>query len=51
MDSTLALGRVAGGVAHAPLPWCAQLLNQPCRATTGTTAPGTIDLNGAPLRS
>jgi putative CocE/NonD family hydrolase len=51
MDSTLALGRVAGGVAHAPLPSCAELLNQPCRATTGTTAPGTIDLSGAPLRS
>lgn len=44
MDSTLVLGRVTGGVAHAPLPSCADLLNQPCRAATGATAPGIIDL-------
>jgi uncharacterized protein len=44
MDSTLVLGRVIGGVAHAALPPCADVLNQPCRPATGATVPGTIDL-------
>jgi putative CocE/NonD family hydrolase len=44
MDSTLVLGRVTGGVAYAPLPPCADVLNQPCRPATGATVPGTLDL-------
>jgi predicted acyl esterase len=46
MDSTLVLGRVDGGSAGAPLPSCAQLLNQPCRANSAAVPAGSIDLSG-----
>jgi hypothetical protein len=48
MDSTLVLGRVLGGVAHAPLPSCADVLNQPCRTATGAAPPGTMNLAARP---
>lgn len=40
MESAIVLGLLPDARAHAPLPACADLLNQPCRAMTGTVPPG-----------
>jgi hypothetical protein len=42
MASALVLGELSGARAHAPLPACGTLLNQPCRATTGTVPGGSL---------
>jgi hypothetical protein len=39
MDSKLVLGWLPGATAHAPLPACDTLLNQPCRPNA-TPVPG-----------
>jgi hypothetical protein len=44
MPSALVLGLVPGAAAHAPLPACGKLINQPCRPVTGTTPAGTLTL-------
>jgi hypothetical protein len=44
MESAVVLGYLPGARAHAPLPACGQLLNQPCRTVTGPVPPGSIDL-------
>jgi putative CocE/NonD family hydrolase len=49
MDSQLVLGWLAGATAHAPLPACDALLNQPCRPSGAPVPPGslTIERSGA----
>jgi hypothetical protein len=42
MASALVLGELPGSRAQAPLPACGTLLNQPCRATTGTVPGGSL---------
>jgi hypothetical protein len=44
MASAIVLGDLPGARAHAPLPDCSALLNQPCRADTGAVPPGSIDI-------
>jgi predicted acyl esterase len=44
MESAVALGYLPGARAHNPLPACAQLLNQPCRAVTGPVPAGSLDI-------
>jgi uncharacterized protein len=44
MESALVLGYLPGARAHAPLPACNQLLNQPCRAVTGPVPAGSLDI-------
>jgi putative CocE/NonD family hydrolase len=53
MESAVVLGYLPGARAEAGLPACAQLLNQPCRAVTGTVPTGSLDLPGgsAPART
>jgi hypothetical protein len=46
MPSALVLGLVANGAAQAPRPSCAAMLNQPCRAVTGTVPSGQLTLRG-----
>jgi putative CocE/NonD family hydrolase len=46
MASAIVLGDLPGARAHAPLPDCSALLNQPCRADTGAVPPGSIDIGG-----
>jgi hypothetical protein len=43
MRSALVLGYLPDGTAHTPLAPCGALLNQPCRADTGTIPAGTLD--------
>jgi putative CocE/NonD family hydrolase len=42
MASALMLGDLPGAGAHAPLPACSALLNQPCRAAGGTVPGGSL---------
>jgi putative CocE/NonD family hydrolase len=42
MASALVLGDLPGARAHAPLPSCSALLNQPCRTTAGTVPDGSL---------
>jgi hypothetical protein len=44
MDSTLVLGWLPQQTAHAPLPACGTLLNQPCRASRRAVPDGTLEL-------
>jgi predicted acyl esterase len=44
MESAVVLGYLPGARAHAPLPACGQLLNQPCRNVTGPVPAGSIDI-------
>jgi hypothetical protein len=44
LPSALVLGDLPGTQAHAPLPACAVLLNQPCRPTAGTVPAGTLQI-------
>jgi putative CocE/NonD family hydrolase len=46
MPSALVLGLVANGAAQAPRPSCAAMLNQPCRAVSGTVPSGQLTLRG-----
>jgi predicted acyl esterase len=49
-DSRLVLGWLPGGQAQAPLPACGTVLNQPCRANSGSAPQGsfTIGARGRP---
>ncbi|MDX6657685.1 MAG: uncharacterized protein QOH62_2478 [Solirubrobacteraceae bacterium] len=44
MESAIVLGLLPGARAHAPLPACSALLNQPCRADTGAVPDGSLDI-------
>jgi predicted acyl esterase len=44
MASALVLGDLPGARAHALLPACAALLNQPCRPTAGTVPAGSLSI-------
>jgi hypothetical protein len=44
MESAIVLGYLPGARAEAPLPPCAQLLNQPCRPVSGSVPAGSLDL-------
>jgi uncharacterized protein len=44
MASRLVLGWLPGATAHAPLPACNTLLNQPCRATAEPVPPGSLTI-------
>jgi hypothetical protein len=44
MDSTLVLGWLPGATAHAPLPACDSLLNQPCRADAEPVPKGSMTI-------
>lgn len=46
-DSAVVLGLVRGGRAHAPMPKCDTLLNQPCRSALGALPKGRLDLSGS----
>ena len=42
MESAVVLGLLPGARAHAGLPACSQLLNQPCRSVAGTLPAGSL---------
>jgi hypothetical protein len=44
MKSSIVLGDLPGAKAYTPLPPCSARLNQPCRATSGTVPPGSLDI-------
>jgi putative CocE/NonD family hydrolase len=44
MDSKLVLGWLPGATAHAPLPACDALLNQPCRPSATPVPPGSLTI-------
>jgi predicted acyl esterase len=44
MQSAIVLGSLPGARAHAPLPACAKVLNQPCRGAKGAVPAGTLDI-------
>jgi predicted acyl esterase len=44
MASAIVLGHLRGARAHAPLPKCSALLNQPCRTAAGTVPGGSLAL-------
>jgi putative CocE/NonD family hydrolase len=47
LDSKLVLGWLPGGTAHAPLPACDTLLNQPCRPSAEPVPDGSLTLPGS----
>jgi hypothetical protein len=44
MDSKLVLGWLPGATAHAPLPACDTLLNQPCRPSAQPLPAGSLTI-------
>lgn len=46
--SAIVLGYLPGGYAHAPLPACDTVLNQPCRANQVPVPPGKLAITGCP---
>jgi putative CocE/NonD family hydrolase len=46
MDSKLVLGWLPGATAHAPLPACDTLLNQPCRPSAEPVPAGSMTISG-----
>jgi hypothetical protein len=44
MDSKLVLGWLPGATAHAPLPACDTLLNQPCRPSAEPVPEGSLTI-------
>jgi uncharacterized protein len=47
--SAVVLGYLPGGYAHAALPACDTILNQPCRRNLDTVPSGTMTIAGCPL--
>lgn len=45
MDSKLVLGWLPGARAHAPLPACGSLLNQPCRSNATPVPSGALRIS------
>jgi hypothetical protein len=45
MDSKLVLGWLPGASAHAPLPPCSSLLNQPCRSNATPVPSGALTIS------
>jgi putative CocE/NonD family hydrolase len=50
MDSKLVLGWLPGATAHAPLPACDTLLNQPCRPSAEPVPEGSLTVPGSARR-